>query len=36
MKQCQENPWLRFSENNSLGDVVNGKGQSQIRYVYWP
>ena len=28
MKQCQENPWLRFSENNSLGDVVNGEVRS--------
>ena len=28
MKQCQENPWLTFSENNSLGDVVKGKVRS--------
>ncbi len=24
MKQCQENPWLIFSENNSVGDTVEG------------
>ena len=24
MKQCQENPWLIFSENNSVGDTVKG------------
>ena len=28
MKQCQENPWLTFSENNSLGDVVKGEVRS--------
>ena len=24
MKQCQENPWLIFSDNNSVGDTVEG------------
>ena len=28
MKQCQENPWLIFSENNSVGDTVNGSVKS--------
>ena len=28
MKQCKENPWLTFSENNSLGDVVKGEVRS--------
>ena len=28
MKQCQVNPWLTFSENNSLGDVVKGEVKS--------
>ena len=28
MKQCQENPWLVFSENNSVGDTVNGSVKS--------
>ena len=28
MKQCKENPWLAFSENNSLGDVVKGAVRS--------
>ena len=28
MKQCQENPWLTFSENNSLGDIVKGEVRS--------
>ena len=28
MKQCQENPWLTFSENNSLGDNVKGEVKS--------
>ncbi len=28
MKQCQENPWLIFSENNSVGDTVNGSIKS--------
>ncbi len=28
MKQCKENPWLTFSENNSLGDVVRGEVRS--------
>ena len=28
MKQCQENPWLTFSEKNSLGDVVKGEVRS--------
>ena len=28
MKQCRENPWLKFSENNSLGDVVKGEVRS--------
>ena len=28
MKQCQENPWLVFSENNSVGDTVKGSVKS--------
>jgi small subunit ribosomal protein S1 len=28
LKQCKENPWLTFSENNSLGDVVKGEVRS--------
>ncbi len=28
MKQCQENPWLIFSENNSVGDTVKGSVKS--------
>ena len=28
MKQCQENPWLIFSENNSVGDTVKGTVKS--------
>jgi small subunit ribosomal protein S1 len=28
MKQCQENPWLIFSENNSVGDTVKGSVRS--------
>ena len=28
LKQCKENPWLIFSENNSLGDVVKGEVRS--------
>ena len=28
MKQCQENPWLIFSENNSVGDTVQGSVKS--------
>ncbi len=28
MKQCQENPWLIFSENNSVGDTVSGSVKS--------
>ena len=28
MKQCQENPWLIFSENNSVGDTVKGAVKS--------
>ena len=28
MKQCQENPWLIFSENNSVGDTVDGSVKS--------
>ena len=28
MKQCQENPWLIFSENNSVGDKVEGTVKS--------
>ena len=28
MKQCQENPWLIFSENNSVGDTVEGSVKS--------
>ncbi len=28
MKQCQDNPWLIFSENNSVGDTVNGSVKS--------
>ncbi len=28
MKQCQENPWLIFSENNSVGDTVRGSVKS--------
>ena len=28
MKQCQENPWLTFSENNSLIDIVKGEVKS--------
>ena len=28
MKQCQENPWLIFSENNSVGDMVKGSVKS--------
>ncbi len=28
MKQCQENPWLIFSEKNSVGDTVNGSVKS--------
>ena len=28
LKQCKENPWLTFSEKNSLGDVVKGEVRS--------
>ena len=28
MKQCTVNPWLKFSESNSLGDVVKGEVRS--------
>ena len=28
MKQCVENPWLKFAENNSLGDKVKGEVSS--------
>ena len=28
LKQCKENPWLIFSEKNSLGDVVKGEVRS--------
>ena len=28
LKQCKENPWLTFSENNSLGDLVKGEVRS--------
>ncbi len=32
MKQCQENPWLIFSENNSVGDTVNGSVKSMTDF----
>ena len=28
MKQCVENPWLKFADNNSLGDKVKGEVSS--------
>ena len=28
MKQCVENPWLKFAENNRLGDKVKGEVSS--------